>query len=81
MLGYLNADHWAIALPLARNVPGLRLLLAGHNDYPREILLEAIVRSVEEQLELQAGHFARQPDSASSPPVVSAESPQTMSKF
>lgn len=56
LLGYLNADHWAVALPLARNVPGLRPLLAGHNDYPREILLEAIVRSVEEQLERQAVH-------------------------
>ena len=56
LLGYLNADHWAIALPLARNVPGLRPLLAGHNDYPREILLEAIVRSVEEELRLEAAH-------------------------
>ena len=50
LLGYLNADHWAIALPLARNVPKLRPVFAGHNDYPREILLESIVRSVEEQL-------------------------------
>ena len=64
LLGYLNADHWAVALPLARNVPGLRPLLAGHNDYPREILLEAIVRSVEEQLELQARNSARPPDLA-----------------
>ena len=50
LLGYVNADHWAIALPFARNVPALRPLFAGNNDYPREILLEAIVRSVEEQL-------------------------------
>lgn len=49
LLGYLNADHWAIALPLARNIPQLRSVFAGRNDYPREILLEAIVRSVEEQ--------------------------------
>jgi hypothetical protein len=49
LLGYLNADHWAVALPLARNVPALRPFLGDHNDYPREILLEAIVRSVEEQ--------------------------------
>ena len=56
LLGYLNADHWAVALPVARNVPGLRPQLAGHNGYPREILLEAIVRSVEEELELQAVH-------------------------
>lgn len=50
LLGYLNADHWAIALPFARNVPALRPLLAGHNDYPREILLETIVRWIEEKL-------------------------------
>ena len=50
LLGYLNADHWAIALPFARNVPALRPLLAGHNDYPREILLEAIERLEEEEL-------------------------------
>ena len=48
LLGYLNADHWAVALPLARNVPKLRSVFAGRNDYPREILLEAIVRTVEE---------------------------------
>lgn len=47
-LGYLNADHWAVALPLARNVPKLRSVFAGRNDYPREILLEAIVRAVRE---------------------------------
>ncbi|HEV2596162.1 MAG TPA: hypothetical protein VGU01_13280 [Sphingomicrobium sp.] len=50
LLGYVNADHWAVALPFARKAPGLRRLFAGHNDYPREILLEAIVRSVEDQL-------------------------------
>ena len=47
LLGYLNADHWAVALPLADNVPKLRPVFGGRNDYPREILLEAIVRTVE----------------------------------
>jgi hypothetical protein len=51
LLGYLNADHWAIALPLAKNARKLRAVFAGRNDYPREILLEAIVRAVEEQSE------------------------------
>ena len=50
LLGYLNADHWAVALPLARNVPRLRKMFNGRNDYPREILLETIVRTVEDQL-------------------------------
>ena len=52
LLGYLNADHWAVALPVARNAPKLRSVFAGHNDYPREILLESLVRSVEEQFGL-----------------------------
>ncbi len=67
LLGYVNADHWAIALPFARNDPALRPLFAGRNDYPREILLEAIVRSVEEQL----GHSeaAKVLGQASSSPV------------
>ena len=55
LLAYVNADHWALALPLARNVPALRPMFRGRNDYPREILLEAIVRSVEEQLGLSGG--------------------------
>lgn len=48
LLGYLNADHWAVALPLARNAPKLASAFAGRNDFPREILLEAVVRSVED---------------------------------
>lgn len=64
LLGYLNADHWAIALPFARNVPALRPVFAGHNDYPREILLEAIVRSVEEEQHTRAD--AAKPNQANS---------------
>ena len=56
LLAYLNADHWAVALPLARNNPKLRSVFRGRNDFPREVLLEAIVRSVEEQLGLSAEH-------------------------
>lgn len=50
-LGYLNADHWAVALPIA---PSHRLIgqtLVNRNSYPREALLEAILRTVEEDLE------------------------------
>jgi hypothetical protein len=53
-LGYANADHWAVALPIVRAVP-LRLRAAAatvldRNAFPREVLLEAIVRHVEEEL-------------------------------
>ena len=46
LLGYLNADHWAIALPLARDEPAL----AATNAFPRELLLEAILKRIEEDL-------------------------------
>lgn len=52
LLGYANADHWAVALPLARNRSLLGRLsrpFASRNAYPREVLLEAIVRIIEER--------------------------------
>jgi hypothetical protein len=50
LLGFVNADHWAVALPIARARPILAATLVNRNEFPREILLEAIVRHVEEQL-------------------------------
>jgi dienelactone hydrolase len=54
LLGYANADHWALALPIVRALPsglqGLAGLLLDHNAFPREVLLEAVVRHVEEDL-------------------------------
>ena len=50
LLGFVNADHWAVALPISRERPGLAATLVNRNEFPREILLEAIVRHVEEQL-------------------------------
>jgi hypothetical protein len=51
-LGYANADHWAVALPIVRGVPpGLQAAAAAvldRNAFPREVLLEAVVRYVEE---------------------------------
>jgi len=50
LLGFVNADHWAVALPISRERPGLAATLVNRNEFPREILLEAIVRHVEERL-------------------------------
>ena len=50
LLGYLNADHWAVAVPIARDHPIVAPLLIDHNAFPREILLEAILKYVEEDL-------------------------------
>jgi hypothetical protein len=49
LLGYLNADHWAIALPIARD-GGPFALLVDQNAFPREVLLEAILKQIEEDL-------------------------------
>jgi hypothetical protein len=50
LVGYLNADHWALVLPIARSHELLGATLVNHNDFPREALLEALLRFVEEDL-------------------------------
>lgn len=48
MLAYVNADHWALAVPVARTHPTIGALFVTQNAYPREALVEAILRFVEE---------------------------------
>jgi len=48
---FVNADHWAMAVPIARHHPLIGGTLVNHNDYPREAFLEALLRYVEEQLD------------------------------
>jgi hypothetical protein len=50
LLGYVRADHLAIALPFGRTPNWLGAVL-DHNAFPREVMLEAIVRTVEEWLD------------------------------
>lgn len=50
LLGYLNADHWAVAMPFARVYPVLSSIFLDKNAFPREVLLEAIARYIEETL-------------------------------
>jgi hypothetical protein len=50
LLGYLNADHWAVVVPIARSHDTIGSLLVTQNAYPREALLEAVLRFVEEDL-------------------------------
>jgi hypothetical protein len=51
LLGYVNADHWALAVPLDRSHPWVASTFVTENAYPREALLEAVLRFVEEDLE------------------------------
>jgi hypothetical protein len=50
LLGYLNADHWAVAVAIARAHDTVGSLFVTQNAYPREALTEAVLRFVEEDL-------------------------------
>jgi len=50
LLGYVNADHWAIAVPVARTHATIGSIFVTENAYPREALAEAILRFIEEDL-------------------------------
>jgi dienelactone hydrolase len=50
LVGYLNADHWALAVPLNRSHPTIASMFVTQNAYPREGMLEALLRFVEEDL-------------------------------
>jgi hypothetical protein len=52
LVAYLNADHWAIAVPIGRTHTTIAAMFVTQNAYPREALAESVLRFVEEDLEL-----------------------------
>ena len=50
LAAYINADHWALAVPVNRSHPIIGVFLTTRNAYPREALLEAVLRFIEEDL-------------------------------
>jgi hypothetical protein len=50
VIALANADHWAIAVPVARSHPLFGSTLIDKNDYPREAFLEAMLRYLDEDL-------------------------------
>jgi hypothetical protein len=50
LMGYLNADHLAVALPINRAHPTIASIALAENAYPREALLETLLRFVEEDM-------------------------------
>jgi len=50
LVGYVNADHWALAVPVARSRPTIGAMFVTRNAYPREALTEALLRFIEEDL-------------------------------
>jgi len=55
LLGYANADHWAVAVPIEERSPLVATFVTAHNYYPRDALAEAIVLYVAEALGLPEG--------------------------
>jgi pimeloyl-ACP methyl ester carboxylesterase len=51
LLGYVNADHWALAVPIARSHTVVGRMIVTRNDYPREALSEALLRFIEADLD------------------------------
>ncbi len=50
LVSYINADHWALAVPISRTHSTIGSLFVTQNAYPREALLEALLRFIEEDL-------------------------------
>jgi hypothetical protein len=50
LMGFLNADHWAAAVPIAEEHPFIGRHFVDKNDFPRTVLAEAMMRFVEEDL-------------------------------
>jgi hypothetical protein len=50
LLALANADHWAMAVPVARHHSFAAATYANRNDFPREVMLEALLRFIEEDL-------------------------------
>lgn len=50
LLAYLNADHWAIAVPVAEAHPFIGRHFVDRNAYPRQAVIEALLRFIEEDL-------------------------------
>jgi hypothetical protein len=50
LVAYVNADHWALAVPISRTHSFVSTMFTTQNQYPREALFEAVLRYVEEDL-------------------------------
>ena len=59
LLGFLNADHWAVAVPIARTHGMVGTLLVNRNAYPREALYEALMRLIAEDVRQADTRLAR----------------------
>jgi len=56
LVGYLNADHWAIAVPIAESHAFIGKHFADRNNYPRQAIFESVLRFIEEDLDRQEAY-------------------------
>jgi len=61
LLCYLNVDHWGAAMPFTRDAPLLAGTFVDRNEFPREVMLEAVVRYIEEDLQAAPGAGSASP--------------------
>lgn len=50
LLAFTNADHLAVTVPAARQLRLMASTFATENDFPREVMLESLLRFIEEDL-------------------------------
>ena len=50
LLAYLDADHWAVGVPMARTHDVIGALLVDQNAYPCDAVYQALLRFIEEDL-------------------------------
>jgi hypothetical protein len=50
LLGFANADHWAVALPFTEEATGFASTIATRNIFPRDAMFEAVLLYVRENL-------------------------------
>jgi hypothetical protein len=58
VLAFVNADHWAIALPISRLNALLGSVFFAGEEFPRDVLLEAILRYVSTVVPMARGESA-----------------------
>lgn len=51
LMAYLNADHWAVAVPVAESHPFIGRHFVDQNAYPWRAIFESVMRFVEEDLQ------------------------------
>lgn len=68
LLGYANADHWAIATEVSEALHGIPRSLANRNDFPRGAMLQAVLAQVMSDVAGGAGASGIDPSGSSPDP-------------